>query len=115
MRELSTEMRDLAIQTDKYIARKPGPTNRARAAVQLAALYAGRFIQVHPFINCNGRMSRMIANYVFHRYDYPMPYYRPYVRPGMGYDVASAACMAGNFIMMFQYLLMLLGAAISPA
>lgn len=111
MRELSSEMRQWIVATDRYVASGPSPVNRARAVLQLAAVYSGRFLKIHPFLNCNGRTSRMIANYILHRYDYPMPYYRPYPRPGVPYGRAAAACMVGNFVPMFQYLLGLLAAS----
>jgi fido (protein-threonine AMPylation protein) len=111
MREWSEEMRRLVVETDKYVASGPIPVNRARAVVQLAALLPGKFLQIHPFLNCNGRTSRLISNYILHRYGYPMPYYNPYPRPGAPYENAAAASMVGNFVPMFQYLLGLLAAA----
>jgi fido (protein-threonine AMPylation protein) len=110
MRGLSDEMRHLVVETDKYVASGPIPVNRARAVVQLAALYSGKFLRIHPFLNCNGRTSRLISNYILHRYGYPMPYYNPYPRPGVQYENAAAASMVGNFDPMFQYLLVLLAA-----
>ncbi len=113
MRDLSEEMRGLTTQTDKYIAREPTPTNRARAAIQLVAVYMGKLIQIHPFINGNGRMARLTANYFLHRYGYPMPFYDPYPRPNSDYADASAACMRGDFKRMYMYLLTLLGTQMS--
>src|SRR6266567_2457423 len=97
MQELSDEMWDAIERTDRYVSHNPTPTDRACAVVQLAALYAGKFIQIHPFINGNGRMSRLTVNYVFQRYGYPMPYYNPYPRPAADYSAVGHACMAGNF------------------
>lgn len=108
MAELSEEMAAAIHATDRYIATKPTPSDRARATVQLAALYSGKFIRIHPFMNGNGRMSRLIANYVLCRYGYPLPYYDAYPRPGGGYAAVSAACMAGNFDLLYQYLLLCL-------
>jgi len=83
MHELSLEIQDAIRRTDKYVSSNPTTANRTRAAVELAALYAGKFIQIHPFLNGNGRMSRLISNYVFVRYGYPAAYYESYPRPGL--------------------------------
>lgn len=105
MRALSDDMQTLTSQTDEYISKKPTPSDRARAAIQLAALYVGRFIRIHPFINGNGRMSRAIANYFFERYGYPAPHYELFPRPGPAYSSAAAASMQGDFVPLFRYLL----------
>jgi fido (protein-threonine AMPylation protein) len=110
MDALSQEMHELTVKTDEYIAKRPTPADRARAAIQLAAVYAGKFIRIHPFLNGNGRMSRCIANYHFSRYDYPSPYYDPYARPGPDYAHANAACMAGDFSPLYRYLISVLAA-----
>ncbi len=109
MEGLSDEMRDAVTRTDRYIASNPTPADRARAVVQLAALYAGKFIQIHPFLNGNGRMSRLIANYMFYRYGYPFPYYDPYPRPGVDYEAANRECMLGDYVPLYRYFLTLLG------
>jgi hypothetical protein len=109
MQELSDEMRIAIIATDKYVSSGPTATHKARAVVQLAALYAGKIIQIHPFINGNGRMSRLLTNYVLCRYGYPTAYYDSYPRPGGDYAAANAACMSGNFSPLYQYLLVCLG------
>jgi fido (protein-threonine AMPylation protein) len=111
MRQWSNEFHTRIVKTDDYVGSNPSPTNRARAVLQLAALSAGKFLGIHPFLNCNGRTSRLITNYVLHRYDYPMPYYNPYPRPGAPYAQATAASMVGNYTPMFQYLLGLLATA----
>jgi Fic family protein len=40
--------------------------------VHLAALVHLRFVSVHPFGDGNGRVSRLLMNYVLHKYGYPM-------------------------------------------
>lgn len=105
MQEFSHELRSRITTIDNYISRNPSPGNHARAVVQLAAVCAGKFIRIHPFINGNGRMSRLLTNYLFHRYDYPMPYYAPFPRPSPPYSEVQRECMLGNFDHLFQYLL----------
>lgn len=109
MREFSKEMRDLSIITDRYIKRDPTPMYRAQAVTQFAAIYVGKLLQIHPFINGNGRMSRLTANFFLHRYGYPMGFPNPHLRPNSNYIDASAACMVGDYKPMYKYLLTQLG------
>jgi fido (protein-threonine AMPylation protein) len=109
MHELSGEMTDAIKQTDSYISSGSSEINRAKAVVQLAAMYAGKFIRIHPFLNGNGRMSRLISNYVFSRYGYAKPYYAAYPRPSYpqdDYGIVNAACMRGDLDPLYHYLLL---------
>ena len=40
--------------------------------VVLAALVHLRFVTIHPFSDGNGRISRLMMNFVLHKHDYPM-------------------------------------------
>ena len=40
--------------------------------VELAALVHLKFVTIHPFGDGNGRISRLMMNYVLNRFDYPM-------------------------------------------
>ena len=40
--------------------------------VELAALFHYRYIRIHPFEDGNGRISRLIVNYILARHGYPM-------------------------------------------
>jgi Fic family protein len=40
--------------------------------VFLAGLFHLKFSIIHPFVDGNGRMSRLIMNYILHKNDYPM-------------------------------------------
>jgi fido (protein-threonine AMPylation protein) len=105
MQELSGEMTGRFVEVDRYVGTNPTPADRARWVVMLAALYAGKFIRIHPFLNGNGRISRLIANYVLGRYGYPPGHANPYPRPAEGYAEAGAAAMVENYNPMFHYLL----------
>lgn len=40
--------------------------------VELAALVHLKFVSIHPFSDGNGRISRLLANYVLKKHDYPL-------------------------------------------
>jgi len=40
--------------------------------VELAALTHLKFVKIHPFLDGNGRIARLLINYVLHRHGYPM-------------------------------------------
>lgn len=40
--------------------------------VELAALVHIKFVTVHPFTDGNGRLSRLMMNFVLHQYEFPL-------------------------------------------
>jgi len=40
--------------------------------IELASLFHYRYIRIHPFEDGNGRMSRLLVNFILHRFGYPM-------------------------------------------
>ncbi|MBZ5653392.1 MAG: Fic family protein [Acidobacteriia bacterium] len=83
-----------------------------KAAAQLAAFAAANIIQIHPFLNGNGRTARLTANFFFNRYGFRMPFYvnRPWPSaPLAEYATASSAAMTrGDFGPLFRYFILLL-------
>jgi len=48
-------------------------SNKARAhPVELAALAHLKFVSIHPFSDGNGRISRLIMNFILKKHGYPM-------------------------------------------
>jgi fido (protein-threonine AMPylation protein) len=110
MTQFSEQLESATVDTDKFFAAQKSPELRLKAAVQLASVAAGSVIQIHPFLNGNGRIARLAANFFFNRYGFRMPFYVE--RPSefaAEYATASQAAMAsGDFRPLFQYFILLL-------
>lgn len=114
MRDFSSELHEFVVRTDDYLQHQVSPTERAAAIAQLAAVAMGRFIRIHPFLNGNGRMVRMLVNYIFKRYGYAMPFKQSHIRPPESeYAQASSESMSPvpNFNPLYVYLLRLVARA----
>jgi len=94
------------------LARTIVPTQRKSAGevervVELAAWAHGEWVRIHPFANGNGRVARLLANYVLVRFRLP-PAVRLKPRPGPAYETAARASMRGDHSRMKRWLVDLL-------
>jgi len=94
-------------QTDAHMNVEFSFTKRIIASLQLASWGVGRFHQIHPFLNGNGRISRLLANYFFVRYGLGFVPFKTIARPLGDYVTAMDTCMSGNFVALFQYFVLL--------
>lgn len=100
---------------DSVIAVDGGPgTNADRVAVlEVAAIAHGEWVRIHPFANGNGRIARLLANWVFVRYGLPF-FLTLKPRPAnMLYASAAAASMRGDHRPMLVTFLTMLSQHIS--
>ncbi len=61
-----------ALMTDLVAWYNEEETKGILSPIQLAALLHYRYIRIHPFEDGNGRIARLLVNYVLARHNYPM-------------------------------------------
>ena len=61
-----------ALMTDMLQWYNQAETEGAMSPIELASLFHYRYIRIHPFEDGNGRISRLIVNYILYRHGYPM-------------------------------------------
>jgi fido (protein-threonine AMPylation protein) len=64
--------------------------------IECTAIVVARFIQIHPYLNGNGRISRLIANALLFRFGLGINNVRFDPRPEAPYSTASAYAMTGR-------------------
>ena len=72
------------------------PVDRAFQIAVIICELIGKFIQIHPFINGNGRLSRLIWAVALVRFGVS-PQYRIHPRPFQPYGRIMESCMQGDF------------------
>jgi fido (protein-threonine AMPylation protein) len=68
----------------------------AEFIIECTAIVVARFIQIHPYLNGNGRMSRLIANALLFRFGFGINNVRFDPRPDAPYATAAAYAMRGR-------------------
>jgi Fic family protein len=66
-------MQNLVSDTEYALKQLPAKTSDAYITdmAELLALFQHRFVVIHPFVDYNGRMSRMFTNYLLMREELP--------------------------------------------
>lgn len=61
-----------ALMTDLLQWYNQAEADGAMTPIELATLFHYRYIRIHPFEDGNGRISRLMVNYILYRHGYPM-------------------------------------------
>ena len=61
-----------ALMTDLLQWYNQAEAEGTMSPIELASLFHYRYIRIHPFEDGNGRISRLIVNYILYRHGYPM-------------------------------------------
>ena len=61
-----------ALMTDLLQWYNKAETEGTMTPIELASLFHYRYIRIHPFEDGNGRISRLMVNYILYRHGYPM-------------------------------------------
>ena len=61
-----------ALMTDLLQWYNQAETEGTMPPIELASLFHYRYIRIHPFEDGNGRISRLMVNYILYRHGYPM-------------------------------------------
>ena len=61
-----------ALMTDLLQWYNQAETEGNMTPIELASLFHYRYIRIHPFEDGNGRISRLMVNYILYRHGYPM-------------------------------------------
>ena len=61
-----------ALMTDLLQWYNQAEAEGAMTPIELATLFHYRYIRIHPFEDGNGRISRLMVNYILYRHGYPM-------------------------------------------
>jgi hypothetical protein len=87
----------LAVLDEAIASKAPARFTRdeLRAVCELAGTLHGEWVRIHPFGNGNGRMARLLANWVLMRYGIE-PVLSPRPRPEGLYELAARASMHGR-------------------
>jgi fido (protein-threonine AMPylation protein) len=80
------------------------PKDRAVRLALATAFFVGYFIRIHPFLNGNGRISRLVWRWCLLRFGVPVQCLA-HPRPNPPYDQIMAEAMQGNMNPLALYIL----------
>lgn len=97
LRDMTRLISDLTQQINELNLRWPRATNQERAGLtsKVIAWFIGSFIRIHPFINANGRTSRLLWRWILNYWGVPAQV-GTHPRPNPPYDVIMKHSMAGD-------------------
>lgn len=90
-----------------------GDAMRIQSLATIIGTVVARFIQVHPFLNGNGRTSRLLWAVLLARFGLP-PQVSVVRRPSAPYDSVMRAAMAGDYAPAVVMVLTALSSAAAP-
>jgi Fic family protein len=61
-----------ALMSDLVAWYREGEKRGRLSVIELATLFHYRYIRIHPFEDGNGRIARLLVNYILYRHGYPM-------------------------------------------
>lgn len=94
--------------------RRQDPRSRAESLAVAISRCVGRYIQIHPFVNGNGRTSRLLWAAILARFGVG-PQASILHRPAGDYGKIMAACMDGDFSMLVGAVLLALAKGYPPS
>jgi len=105
MRLLTDRLRSAEDELRNHLTTQQDSRRIVMAKLGMVAGILAIFIKTHPFMNGNGRISRLMANYLCYRHGLPMPFVDPSNRPpDNDYWQSMSLAMQGNTQMLWKYL-----------
>jgi len=103
MDRLCRDLRKQLKQSPKWADLEP--VERLSKIASLVCRSVGRFIQIHPFLNGNGRISRLLWMVVLRQFGFEWEN-TVLKHPDPPYDDVMASCMTGDFDPLFDHVLL---------
>jgi hypothetical protein len=103
MRQLAAHVRRDLIDLELNWTMLTPQDRTLRLAINIANLVGG-FIRIHPFVNGNGRLSRLLWRWSLYRFGVP-PQVPVHPRPNPPYPAIMAAAMQGDLRPFVQHVL----------
>jgi Fic family protein len=91
------------------LARSEAPYAWTLPVLDAVARIAAEIVRIHPFLNGNGRMSRLATAWLLHRYGFAADAVPLDPPPDVPYGLMARAAMAGDHLPMRNYVMSRLG------